>query len=92
MKQGSTICECGRDDIHSSKDCLTLENLLDKWKDVLDYKPSEESEDEQKERLKNTVLIESEKFHPISQDVLDQIDKSVQNFKEGKVFPIDTSS
>ena len=26
------------------------------------------------------------------QEVLDQIDKSVQNFKEGKVFPIDTSS
>ena len=65
MTQGKTVCECGRDDIHSSKDCLTLEKLLDKWKDVLDYKPSEESEGEQKERLKNTVLIESEKFHPI---------------------------
>ena len=26
------------------------------------------------------------------QEVLDQIDKSVQNFKKGKVFPIDTSS
>ena len=25
------------------------------------------------------------------QEVLDQIDKSVQNFKKGKVFPIDTS-
>ena len=37
MKQGSTICECGRDDVHSSKDCWTIENtiknLADKWAD-----------------------------------------------------------
>ena len=68
MKQGSTICECGRDDIHSSKDCSTLEKLLEKWKDVLDYKPSEESEGEQKERLKNAIIIESEEFHPIDEE------------------------
>ena len=28
MKQGSTICKCGRDDIHSSKDCWTIENRI----------------------------------------------------------------
>ena len=28
MKQGSTICECGRDDVHSSKDCWTIENRI----------------------------------------------------------------
>jgi hypothetical protein len=71
---GKTVCECGRDDIHSSKDCLTLEKLLEKWKDVLDYKPSEESEDEQKQRLKNSVLIESEEFHPISKELKDRLE------------------
>lgn len=25
---GKTICECGRDDIHSSKDCWTIENRI----------------------------------------------------------------
>ena len=28
MKQGSTVCECGRDDVHSSKDCWTIENRI----------------------------------------------------------------
>jgi hypothetical protein len=37
-------------------------------------------------------LIETLEGEAVSQEVLDQIDKSVQNFKEGKVFPIDTSS
>lgn len=28
MTQGKTVCECGRDDIHSSKDCWTIENTI----------------------------------------------------------------
>lgn len=28
MTQGKTICQCGRDDIHSSKDCWTIENRI----------------------------------------------------------------
>jgi len=28
MTQGKTVCECGRDDIHSSKDCWTIENRI----------------------------------------------------------------
>jgi hypothetical protein len=29
-KKGSTVCKCGRDDIHSSKDCWTIEKLIKK--------------------------------------------------------------
>lgn len=28
MTQGKTICQCGRDDIHPSKDCWTIENWI----------------------------------------------------------------
>ena len=34
MKQGSTICECGRDDIHSSKDCWTFEDKMKKYAEL----------------------------------------------------------
>ena len=37
-------------------------------------------------------LIKTLEGKAVSQETLDQIDRSVQNFKEGKVFPIDTSS
>lgn len=33
MTQGKTICECGRDDIHSSKDCWTVEKMIKKFAD-----------------------------------------------------------
>jgi Protein of unknown function (DUF2384) len=34
MKQGSTVCECGRDDIHSSKDCWTFEDKMKKYAEL----------------------------------------------------------
>jgi hypothetical protein len=33
-KQGSTVCECGRDDVHSTRDCWTLENKMKKYTDL----------------------------------------------------------
>jgi hypothetical protein len=29
-KKGSTVCKCGREDIHSSKDCWTFDELIKK--------------------------------------------------------------
>jgi hypothetical protein len=42
-----------------------INKLIEKWKPILDYKASDESEEEQKKRLKNTVIIESGEVYPI---------------------------
>jgi hypothetical protein len=56
MKQGSTVCECGRDDVHSSKDCWTIEKLIKKMN-------TKESKEGVKKFFNDSKYIESKENH-----------------------------